>query len=132
MSNNMLLYVIYGVGGIFAFIVIAFLVLNKQMGKSDYKKIQKLRKGTESNKFSSDIMYQKLYITYSRLPFIKNYILKLRRRLEILNVDDEYATRRDAAKILSKSLFITNKTLSTLSSKSIFILEQSLFVSIII
>ncbi len=106
MSNNMLLYVIYGVGGIFAFIVIAFLVLNKQMGKSDYKKIQKLRKGTESNKFSSDIMYQKLYITYSRLPFIKNYILKLRRRLEILNVDDEYATRRDAAKILSKTLLI--------------------------
>lgn len=106
MSNNMLLYVIYGIGGIFAFIVIAFLVLNKQMGKSDYKKIQKLRKGTESNKFSADIMYQKLYITYSRLPFIKNYILKLRRRLEILNVDDEYATRRDAAKILSKTLLI--------------------------
>ena len=106
MSNNMLLYVIYGVGGIFAFIVIAFLVLNKQMGKSDYQKIKKLRKGTESNKFSADIMYQKLYITYSRLPFIKNYILKLRRRLEILNVDDEYATRRDAAKILSKTLLI--------------------------
>ena len=106
MSNNMLLYVIYGIGGIFAFIVIAFLVLNKQMEKSDYKKIQKLRKGTESNKFSADIMYQKLYITYSRLPFIKNYILKLRRRLEILNVDDEYATRRDAAKILSKTLLI--------------------------
>ena len=59
MSNNMLLYVIYGVGGIFAFIVIAFLVLNKQMGKSDYKKIQKLRKGTESNKFSSDIKAEK-------------------------------------------------------------------------
>ena len=106
MSNNMLLYVIYGIGGIFAFIVIAFLILNKKMGKSDYQKIQKLRKGTESNKFSSDIMYQKLYITYSRLPFIKNYILKLRRRLEILNVDDEYATRRDAAKILSKTFLI--------------------------
>ena len=60
MSNNMLLYVIYGVGGIFAFIVIAFLILNKKMGKSDYQKIQKLRKGTESNKFSADIMYQKL------------------------------------------------------------------------
>ena len=106
MSNNMLLYLIYGVGGIFVFIVIAFLILNKKMGKSDYQKIKKLRQGTESNKFSSDIMYQKLYITYSRLPFIKNYILKLRRRLEILNVDDEYATRRDSAKILTKTLLI--------------------------
>ena len=106
MSSNMLLYVIYGVGGIFVFILIAFLILNKRMGKSDYQKIKKLRKGTETNGFSTEIMYQKLYITYSKIPFIKNYILKLRRRLEIINVDDEYATRRDSAKILSKTLLI--------------------------
>ena len=106
MSSNMLLYVIYAAGGIFAFIVIAFIILNKKMGKSDYQKIRKLRQGTESNKFSTEIMYQKLYITYSKLPFLKHYILKLRRRLEIINVDDEYATRRDSAKILSKTLLI--------------------------
>ena len=106
MSSNMLLYVIYGVGGIFVFILIAFLILNKRMGKSDYQKIKKLRKGTETNGFSTEIMYQKLYITYSKIPFIKSYILKLRRRLEIINVDDEYATRRDSAKILSKTLLI--------------------------
>ena len=106
MSSNMLLYVIYGVGGIFVFIVIAFLILNKKMGKSDYQKIKKLRQGTESNRFSAEIMYQKLYITYSKIPFLKNYILKLRRRLEIINVDDEYATRRDSAKILSKTLLV--------------------------
>ena len=88
MSNNMLLYVIYAVGGIFVFIVIAFLILNKRMDKSDYRKIKKLRQGTESNKFSTEIMYQKLYITYSKIPFLKGYILKLRRRLEIINVDD--------------------------------------------
>ena len=35
MSNNMLLYVIYAVGGIFVFIVIAFLILNKRMDKSE-------------------------------------------------------------------------------------------------
>ena len=81
-------------------------MLNKRMGKSDYQKIKKLRKGTETNGFSTEVMYQKLYITYSKIPFIKNYILKLRRRLEIINVDDEYATRRDSAKILSKTLLI--------------------------
>lgn len=106
MSSNMLLYVIYGVGGIFVFIVVAFLVLNKKMGKSDYQKIKKLRKGTESDRFSSEIMYQKIYITFSKIPFLKSYLLKLRRRLEIINVDDEYATRRDSAKILSKTLII--------------------------
>ena len=106
MSTNMLLYVIYGVGGVFAFIVIAYLILSKRMKKSDYQQIKKLRQGTESNSFSFEILYQKLYITYTKIPFIKSYILKLRRRLEILNVDDEYATRRDSAKILSKTLLI--------------------------
>ena len=106
MSSNMLLYVIYGIGGIFVFIVVAFLVLNKKMGKSDYQKIKKLRKGTETDKFSNEIMYQKIYITFSKIPFLKSYLLKLRRRLEIINVDDEYATRRDSAKILSKTLII--------------------------
>lgn len=106
MSNDMLLYVIYAIGGIFVFIVIAFLMLNKKMGKSDYQKIKKLRKGTETNKFSAEIIYQKLYITFSKMPFLKNYLLKLRRRLEIINVDDEYATRRDSAKILSRTLLI--------------------------
>ena len=106
MSNNTLLYLIYIIGGIFVFIVIAYLVLSKQMGESEYQKIKKLRQGTETNKFSLEILYQKLYITYSRIPFIKSYILKLRRRLEIINVDDEYATRRDSAKILSKALLV--------------------------
>ena len=102
----MLLYVIYGIGGIFVFIVVAFLILNKKMGKSDYQKIKNLRKGTESDKFSTEIMYQKIYITFSKIPFLKSYLLKLRRRLEIINVDDEYATRRDSAKILTRTLLI--------------------------
>ena len=97
---------IIGVGAIFAVIVIVYLVLNKKMQKSDYQQIKKLRRGTESNKFSFEVLYQKLYITYSKIPFIKTYILKLRRRLEILNVDDEYATRRDSAKILTIVLLI--------------------------
>ena len=102
----MLLYVIYGVGGVFAVIVIAYLILSKRMKKSDYQQIKKLRQGTESSNFSFEILYQKLYITYAKIPFIKSYILKLRRRLEILNVDDEYATRRDSAKILTKTLAV--------------------------
>ena len=104
MSTQFLLYVIYGILAIFAVIVVAYLILRKKMNKSEYQQIRKLRQGTESNKFSMEILYQKLYITYSKIPYIKTYINKLRRRLEIINVDDEYATRRDSAKILSKVL----------------------------
>ena len=76
------------------------------MNKSEYQQIRKLRQGTEANKFSKEVLYQKLYLTYSKIPYIKTYIHKLRRRLEIIDVDDEYATRRDSAKILSKVLLI--------------------------
>ena len=41
-----------------------------------------------------------------KIPFIKRYVLKLRRRLEIINIDDEYNTRRDASKVLTKALAI--------------------------
>ena len=106
MPTNMLKYMLIGVGALFAVIVIAYLILNKKMQKSEYQQIKKLRQGTQTNKFSFEVLYQKLYITYSKTPFLKAYILKLRRRLEILNVDDEYATRRDSAKILSLALLI--------------------------
>lgn len=106
MSTQTLLYVIYGTLGIFAVVVIAYIVISKMMKKSEYQKIKQLKQGTESNKFSLEVLYQKLYITYSRMPFIKGYILKLRRKLEIIDVEDEYATRRDSAKILTRALLI--------------------------
>ena len=106
MTTQFLMYIIYGTLALFAVIVIAYLILRKKMGKSEYQQIRKLRQGTEVNKFSTEILYQKLYITYSKIPYIKTYIHKLRRRLEIIDVDDEYATRRDSAKILSKVLLI--------------------------
>ena len=104
MSTQTLLYVIYSVIVLFVIIVIAYFILRKKMNKSEYQQIRKLRQGTESSKFSKEILYQKLYITYSKIPYIKTYINKLRRRLEIIDVDDEYATRRDSAKILTKVL----------------------------
>ena len=105
-NTDLFKYMIIGVGALFVVIIIAYLILNKKMQKSDYQQIKKLRQGTKSNNFSFEVLYQKLYITYSKIPFIKSYILKLRRRLEILNVDDEYATRRDSAKILTIVLLI--------------------------
>ncbi len=76
------------------------------MQKSEYKKIQKLQQGTKTNSFSTEILFQKLYLFYRKIPFLKRYILKLRRKLEIINIQDEYATRRDSAKIITKSLVI--------------------------
>ncbi len=106
MSSNVLTYMIYAVIALFVIIVIAYLILRKKMQNSEYQRIRKLREGTESSVFSWEVFYQKLYLTYSKIPYIKTYIHKLRRRLEIINVDDEYATRRDSAKILTRVLII--------------------------
>ena len=105
--SNEIIYAIMGSSvALIVLIGIAYYILNKKMQKSEYKKIQRLQQGTKTGGFSLEILYQRLFIAYSRMPFLKRYILKLRRRLEILNIDDEYVTRRDSAKIITKALVI--------------------------
>ena len=106
MDANMLKYIIFGSIGLLVIAGIAYFILTKKMGKSEYAKIKKLQQGTKTSSFSMDVLYQKLYITFIKIPFIKRYLFKLRRRLEILNIDDEYSTRRDTAKILMNAILI--------------------------
>ena len=130
MSTQVMMYVMYGVIALFVAIVVAYFILQKKMGKSEYQQIKKLRQGTESNKFSLEIFYQKLYITYSKIPYIKTYIYKLRRRLEIIDVDDEYATRRDSAKILTKVLAVVIPLIgaSIIITKSNYLLKSIILI----
>ena len=106
MSNQIIYIMMGGSAGLFVLIILAYYILSKKMQKSEYKKIQKLQQGTKTDSFSTEILFQKLYLFYRKIPFLKRYILKLRRKLEIINIQDEYATRRDAAKIITKSLVI--------------------------
>lgn len=106
MSNDFILYLMGGAVGFLVIIIVLYFFLAKKMQKSEYKKIQKLQQGTKASSFSTEVLFQKLYLTYVKIPFIKRYILKVRRRLEIINIDDEYKTRKDAAKILTKTLAI--------------------------
>jgi len=105
MSNQVLLYILGITFGLFVITVIAYFAIQKALNKSDRKKIRELREGTEK-KFTSDILYQKLYIYFIKIPFLKRYVLKIRRKLEIINVDDEYLTRRQTAKIILNTLLI--------------------------
>ena len=102
----MIFYLMGGSAGAFVIIVLIYYVLSKKMQTSEYKRIQKLQQGTKEKSFSTEILFQKLYLTYIKIPFIKRYVLKIRRRLEIINIDDEYNTRKGTARILTKSLAI--------------------------
>ena len=106
MSNQIIYIIMWASVGILVLIIFAYYILSKKMQKSEYQQIKRLQQGTQEKSFSTEILYQKLYITYARIPFLKRYILKLRRRLEIINIDDEYNTRKDSAKILTRALLI--------------------------
>ena len=101
-----MLYLLAGVGGLFVLIVIAYIMLSKKMKSSDAMQIKQLRKGTQESKFSLEILYQKLYVVYIKMAFLKRYVFKIRRRLEIINIDDEYLTRKQTSAILTKALAI--------------------------
>ena len=105
--SNQTIFLLMGIcAALLIALIIAYVIISKKSNKSEYKKIQRLQQGTKENKFSMEVLYQKLYVTYIRFPLIKRYVLKVRRRLEIINIDDEYITRRDAAKILTRALLI--------------------------
>lgn len=105
-NTDMLKYIMIGTGVLFAVIIVVYIILQKKMGKSEYRQMKKLQEGTKAESFSKDILYQKLYLIYIKTPFIKRYIYKLRRRLEILNIDDEYTTRKDSSRILTNAILI--------------------------
>ena len=87
-------------------IVVMFLVVKKKSQNADVVRIENLRRGTEQKNFSWDVFYQKLYIRYLKTPFLKKYLLKIRRRLEINNIDDEFMTRMESAQIITKALLV--------------------------
>ena len=106
MSNQALYYIIGIAGGAFVFIIIAYFALQKKLDKSDLKRIKELRAGTKQNNFSADIFYQKLYIFLKKIPFVKRYLLKIRRRLEIIYIQDEYKTRKETGKIMLFAIIV--------------------------
>ena len=107
MSDQLIKYMMIGAGGLFAIIVVAYMMLAKKMNKSEEKYLRSLQQGTKKSAFNSEIMYQKLYVFFLKTPFLKRYILKLRRRIEIINIDDEYLTRKQSAVILFRAVIIT-------------------------
>ena len=106
MESNVL-YIIMGITvGLLAIIVVAYLMLRKKMQNSDVKRINSLINDTKEKRYSLDVFYQKLYIKFQKAPFIKRYLYKIRRRLEINNLDDEYLTRMQTAKIIFRAVIL--------------------------
>ena len=90
-------------GGI---ILIAFFMMQKKKSKSQSAVLQKMQRDASAKSGGMDVFYQKVYLKIERIPLINRYLRKIRRRLELVNVDDEYTIRRDTGKITLRSIII--------------------------
>lgn len=106
MSEQMLLYFMLGTAGIFVAIIIAYMMLRKKMMNKETRYVASLVEGTKESAFSMEIFYQKFYVFCTRIPGIKRYTLKIRRRVEIVNLEDEYLTRKQVAQVMFKALIV--------------------------
>ena len=128
MSPQVIKYFILGILGVFGVIVIAFLIISKKMQSKETKYVAQLVEGTKKSTFNLDIFYQKFYIRCNSLPVLRRYALKLRRRLEIINLEDEYITRKQVAQIMLKAIIVVIPltAIVILATKNSFLLMSSL------
>ena len=84
MSNSIFYIIMIFAGVGLAAILTWYFILSKRLNKEDLKYIKELKKGTQNNQYSLDVISQKLYVFYTKMPIIRTYLAKLRRRLEII------------------------------------------------
>ena len=107
----MLLYFMLITTAVFVAIIIAYFIIRKKMMTKETMYVASLVEGTKENNFSMEIFYQKFYVFCTRIPGIRRYTLKIRRRVEIVNLEDEYLTRKQVAQVMFKAvLFIVPLT----------------------
>ena len=91
MDPKILLFLALGCFGGFFVILIIFLLHSKKQSKSQSAVLRRMMQ-TEGSK-SSDAFYQKMYNRLVNIPFVNRYVYKIRRRLELINDDDEKTNR---------------------------------------
>ena len=70
MNNQIIFYIMGGAVAALVIIMIVYFILKNRMKSSEYKNIQRLKEGTKEKSFSSEILFQKLYVTYLKIPFM--------------------------------------------------------------
>lgn len=108
-------------------IVIAFIVLRKKNQSNSSSAIQRVMSQAGKTANSSTAFYQKIYLAMAGIPIINRYVYKIRRRLELLDNDDEYTVREHTGKIALKGTFFTTVAAIVLA----YITREDLFMMIV-
>ena len=91
----------------FIAVLIAFLVLRKKNQSSSSAALRRAMNQAGKVTNSSTAFYQRIYLAMANMPILKRYVYKIRRRLELLDNDDEYTVREHTGKIALKGLIFT-------------------------
>lgn len=82
-----------------------------------------------------DKFWQKMYLKIERVPVINRYLRKIRRRLELVNNDDEYTIRKETGRITFWGILIALSTsilIAYINRNNLFIMGVSLLGVIIV
>ena len=82
------------------------MALQKKRQGSQSAVLNRMLKSADAKTGSADAFYQKIYNKIDRVPFVNRYLRKIRRRLELINQDDEYTIRKETGKITLKGIFL--------------------------
>jgi len=117
-------------GVMLAFIIVAFLLIQKKNSKSDKAALKRSLAATgQKSGLSKTAFYQKVYLSLATTPLIKRYLFKVRMRLELVGNDDEYNVRAAAAKATLKAIIlalVASIFLMWINSESLFMMIVSL------
>ena len=91
---------------LFAILMFVYYSLQKRYRGNKSAVLEKMMNEATSSSSGKDAFYQKVYIKIERIPVINRYLRKIRRRLELVNQNDEYTIRKDTARITLRAIVL--------------------------
>lgn len=107
MSGSWALFALFMVTAIVMALLFVLVTVRKEGGRKQAGSAIEQMLDLKSNKRKMNLLLQWSYVRSSRLPLLKTYIRKIRKRLEILHAHDEYAIRRETMGIVYITLGTT-------------------------
>ena len=105
MDRNMAIKLMIGAIGGFLLLIFLFISISNKQKKRNSQFVQQVE-DSKIGLFNMEIVYQKFYIRASKIPLMRRYVFKIRRRLEVINIDNEYITRKQTSQIILKALAV--------------------------
>lgn len=102
------LWLLFGMAlGSFVILMLLFILITIGNQRTRQRNILQQQFGRRARQHRLNLFYQKSYVYFQRVPPLRRYIWKIRKRLEVLDSFDEYTIRRQTMRIAFTTLIST-------------------------